>query len=572
MVAIESKKEKISKDTKESKHTYKISPEPEKRGKGDTMKHIAVVGCGYWGKNLVRNFYELNSLYAICDSSEKRLEELKKKYPGTKTFASYEELLEDKEVSGVVLATPAVFHYTMAKAAMRSGKDVFVEKPLSLKVEEGEDLVKMADQLKRILMVGHILQYHSAVARLKELIDKGEMGKIQYIYSNRLNMGKIRTEENILWSFAPHDISVILELLSEEPISVSSKGGNYLQKAISDITLTNLDFPSGTKAHIFVSWLHPVKDQKLVVIGDKKMAVFDDQTKEKLFLYPHSINWINRVPVVNKAEAEVVPLDLEEPLKVECQHFLDCIVTRVTPVTDGREGLRVLKILNASQESLDNEGKKVSLKEKEKPYFLHESSWVDDGAQIGDGTKIWNVSHVLKNTKVGKNCKIGQNVVIGPNATVGDNCKIQNNVSVYDGIVLEDDVFCGPSMVFTNVMNPRSAVPRMHERKSTLVRKGATIGANATIICGNTIGKYAFIGAGAVVTKDIPDYALVVGNPSKIIGWMCECGIKLEFEKLNGSGEVSASCKECNKTYMKDRGLVRRMVAKEAPAATSNVI
>lgn len=528
-----------------------------------SMKNIAVVGCGYWGKNLVRNFWELGSLYAICDTNAKRLEEFQEKYPDVKTFSSFDVVLEDKNVLGVVIASPAVLHYKMAKKALLSNKDVFVEKPLSLKVEEGEELVRLAKKQSRILMVGHILQYHSAVIKLKELISSGELGKIEYIYSNRLNIGKIRTEENILWSFAPHDISVILGLLNEFPKSVSSKGGNYLQSKISDITLTTLDFPSGTKSHIFVSWLNPFKDQKLVIIGDRKMVVFDDQSKEKLFLYPHRVDWINRVPVACKADSEAVPLAMEEPLQVECQHFIDCILSRQTPLTDGEEGLRVLKILDASQRSLDANGKDVVLEEKEKPYFVHPSSCVDENVEIGEKTQVWNFSHILKNTKIGKNCKIGQNVVMGPSVTVGNSCKIQNNISIYEGVTLEDEVFCGPSMVFTNVINPRSAIPRMKELKKTLVKKGATIGANATIVCGHTIGRYAFIGAGAVVTKNVPDYALVVGNPARITGWMCECGIKLVFEKINGGKREIASCNSCDKMYVKENNLIKQIKKEE---------
>ncbi len=527
------------------------------------MKNIAVVGCGYWGKNLVRNFWELGSLAAICDTDGAKFQDFKAKYPDIRILPSFKEVLKDTEIIGVVIATPAALHYQMTKEALINGKHVFVEKPLALNVEEGKKLVDLAEEKRKILMVGHILQYHNAAIKLKELIDNGKLGKIQYIYSNRLNIGKIRTEENILWSFAPHDISLILMLLNEFPESVSAVGGSYLQDRIADVTLTVMDFPSGVKAHIFVSWLHPFKDQKLVVVGDKKMAVFDDLSKEKLFLYPHRIDWINRLPVACKADAEVVPIEMEEPLRAECKHFLDCIRDGHTSFTDGREGLRVLKILDAFQQSLNGNGKTIFLKEEKTPYFVHDSSYIDEGVEIGEGTKIWHFSHILKNSKIGKNCKIGQNVVIGPNVIIGNDCKIQNNVSVYEGVTLEDDVFCGPSMVFTNVLNPRSAIPRMKELKPTLVKKGATIGANATIVCGHTIGEYAFVGAGAAMTKDIPDYSLVVGNPARIVGWMCECGIKLKFEKFNNKKKEIAICEACNRMYIKEENLVRKILKEE---------
>ena len=182
-------------------------------------------------------------------------------------------------------------------------------------------------------------------------------------------------------------------------------------------------------------------------------------------------------------------------------------------------------------------------------YFIHESSYVDDPCSIGPGTKIWHFSHVMKNSKIGANCNIGQNVVVSPDVVIGDNVKIQNNVSVYTGCVLEDDVFCGPSMVFTNVMNPRSHVTRKDEYKTTLVRRGASLGANCTVVCGTTIGRYAFVGAGSVVTHDVPDYGLVYGNPARLRGWMCACGIALEFS--NGAGEGFGKCKACGAEYRK---------------------
>lgn len=515
---------------------------------------VAVVGAGYWGKNLVKNLFQIGHLSAICDESDLLKQAFNDKYPEIPFISNYDEILADNDIDAVVLATPAATHYAMALKALTADKHVYVEKPLALSVKEAEEIIALADQKSLVLMVGHILQYHSAVTKLKELISTGELGKLRYIYSNRLNMGKIRIEENILWSFAPHDISVILMLLGETPDWVFSSGGNYLQENIADSTVTILNFSSGVKAHIFVSWLHPYKEQKLVVVGDRKMAVFNDTVEDKLVLYPHEVKWQDRVPVASKADAEIVPIEKTEPLRTECEHFISSIQNGAQPRTDGREGLRVLKILNASQQSLDQKGAIIKLDtkrfdplppiEKESPeVFVHESSYVDKGSEIGAGTRIWHFSHVLTGSQIGKDCRIGQNVVIGPNVTVGNGCKIQNNISIYEGVTLEDDVFCGPSMVFTNVFNPRSEIPRMDELQPTLVKQGATLGANCTIICGNTIGKYAFVGAGAVVTRDVPDYALILGTPGKIKGWMCECGVKLDVEKNK------AVCKACNLNF-----------------------
>jgi UDP-2-acetamido-3-amino-2,3-dideoxy-glucuronate N-acetyltransferase len=513
------------------------------------MVNIGVIGSGYWGKNLVRVFSGLDALHTICDVDPNVLESLRAQYPRVHTTSNYLEVLNSSEINGVAIATPAVFHFSLVRGALLAGKDVFVEKPLSLSVEEGRQLVALAKEKQRILMVGHILWYHPAVLKVRELIDAGELGRIQYIYSNRLNLGKIRREENILWSFAPHDLSVILGLLGEMPDEVLAQGGNYLHQQIADITVSLLSFPSGVKAHIFVSWLHPYKEQKLIVIGDRKMVVFDDvEKKEKLLVYPHTINWKNQIPVVNKAQGQPVEFKDEEPLQAECRHFLECIRTRQRPKTDGEEGLRVLTVLKQCQKALESDVRKkpTSTGNSMRPYFAHESAFIDEEVEIGVGTAIWHMSHILRLSKIGENCKIGQNVVIGPKVTIGNGVKIQNNVSVYEGVTLEDHVFCGPSMVFTNVSNPRSEIPRMHEVKPTLVKQGATLGANATIVCGVTIGQYAFIGAGAVITKNVPDFALVVGNPGRITGWVCKCGLRLKEDN------DETVCVHCGRRYRKE--------------------
>lgn len=504
---------------------------------------IGHIGLGYWGKNILRNLYELGFLHTACDSSEAAVAEFKKKFPDARYTTSIDAVLADPAIKAVSIATPAATHYDLAKRSLLAGKDVFVEKPLSLTVKEGEELVALAEKERRILMVGHILQYHPAVIKLKELISSGDLGRIQYVYSNRLNIGKLRTEENILWSFAPHDISVILSLLEEEPTAVTTSGGAYLTPGVYDTTMTTLEFKDGVKGHIFVSWLHPFKEQKLVVVGSKAMAVFDDMIKEKLVVYPHKIEWKEgKVPIAQKAEHAVIEIGNSEPLKEELVHFAECVVQRKTPKTDGREGLRVLKVLAA--------GEKGFKAAETKDYFLHESAYADDGVKIGAGTKIWHFSHILKGSTLGKNCVIGQNVLVGPDVTVGDRCKIQNNVSVYKGVVLEDEVFCGPSCVFTNVYNPRAFIERKNEYMPTLVKRGATIGANSTIVCGNTVGRYAVVGAGAVVKRDVADYAIVAGVPAKQIGWACKCGVTLKFS----SGV--AACSYCGNEYRLEDGKI----------------
>lgn len=512
------------------------------------MGEIAVVGAGYWGKNLVRNFADLGALGTVCDVSPELLNGLKAQYPDCRYLSFYEDVLHDPSIAAIAVATPAETHAQLVRAALLAGKDVFVEKPLCLSLVEGAELVALARERQRILMVGHLLWYHPAVLKLKELVDNGALGRIQYIYSNRLNLGRFRREENILWSFAPHDISVILGLLDQMPDHVSCQGGNYLHQQVADATVSLLSFPSGVKAHVFVSWLHPFKEQKLVVVGDRAMAVFDDVEKKcKLLLYPHSIQWKNHMPVASRAEAQPVPIDPAEPLRAECEHFLECLRFRRRPRTDGEEGLRVLSVLHDCQQQLERTRSipPPALDRSAKSYTAHDSVSIDADVQIGERTTIWHVSHIMKGSRIGRNCRIGQNVVIGPNAVIGNGVKIQNNVSVYEGVVLEDDVFCGPSMVFTNVINPRSAIPRMGELRPTVVKRGATLGANSTILCGITIGEHAFVGAGAVVTKDIPPYALVMGNPARQKGWMCICGLRLRIDEVG-----RATCDGCRQGYV----------------------
>lgn len=502
---------------------------------------VAVIGMGGWGKNLVRNIHALGALHTVCDADAERQSTIEELYPGVGFETDYGALLQSDAIDAVVLATPAAMHADMATAAMEAGKDVYVEKPLALTASEGERLVDLSHRLRRVLMVGHILQFHPAVLRLHELVRAGALGQIQYLYSNRLNLGKIRTEENILWSFAPHDISVMLSLLGEEPTDVSCRGGSFVNPGLVDVTMSQFSFPSGVRAHIFVSWLHPFKEQRLVVVGSEKMAVFDDTIEDKLVLYPHRVEWKNRVPTAVKGTGEVIALEAGEPLKAECQHFLDCVRDRKTPLTDGKEGLRVLRILQQCQQELQHSGVEYLSGKSNgastqpgsgEAFFVHETAVVDDGCQIGAGTKVWHFSHIQSGARIGTGCSFGQNVNVANDVVIGNNVKVQNNVSIYQGVELEDDIFLGPSCVLTNVTNPRSQVVRHALYEKTLIRRGASIGANATVVCGVTIGRYAFIAAGAVVTKDVPDYALVQGNSARQVDWMSRHG-----HRLGGTGE-----------------------------------
>lgn len=525
-----------------------------------SQKSALLVGAGQWGKNLARNFFALGALHTICDTREALLDTYAAQYPGIFLTTNFRAALENPEISKVVIAAPAALHYTLAKQALLANKDVYVEKPLCLDSAEGEELIKLAEQRGLILMVGHLLQYHPCVHRLQELLGRGELGKLQYIVSNRLNLGSIRTEENALWSFAPHDISVILSLCGHQlPVQLRCTGGAYLSHGIADTTMTTMRFDGDVRAHIYVSWLNPFKEQKLIVVGTSGMVVFDDTKpwEEKLLLYRNHVTWTHgSIPQANKNAAEMVVVPQSEPLRNECEHFLNCCEERIEPRTNGQEGLRVLQVLQAAQASLNEEGesknprKLRSAAALSKEYFAHPTAVIDPKAVIEDNCKIWHFSHIMAGAQLGKGCNIGQNVVVSPGVVLGQNVKVQNNVSIYTGVTCEQDVFLGPSMVFTNVINPRSAINRRGEYQKTLVRKGVSIGANATIVCGTELGAYSFIGAGAVVTKNTKPFALIVGNPGRQIGWISRHGERLDLPvKLPDHEERVAACPVTGELY-----------------------
>ncbi len=369
---------------------------------------VGVVGDKARGQDLARQFYALGALAAVCDSAKPPQESAAKQHAEVPIFAEFPALLAFPSLTAVAIATPAETHAMLVRQALLAGLDVFVDVPLCLSPVHEHELVDLAHQQNRVLMVGQPFRYQTAVQKLKSLFGEPALGRM------------------------------------------------------------------GEMAGRISAWLDPFKAERL-----------------------HE----------------------------ECQHFLDRCKDRRAP----RREITPVRAWKA-----------------------HESAFIDDGVDIGAGTQIWHVSHIIKGSKIGKNCRIGQNVVIGPNVTVGDGVKIQNNVSVYDGVTLEDGVFCGPSMVFTNVFNPRSEITRKDEYKKTLVKRGASIGANATIVCGTTVGRYAFVAAGAVVSKDVPDFGLVMGVPARRTGWVCQCGVKLSFS------DNDALCAACGATYRKNGDTILR--------------
>lgn len=314
-------------------------------------KNIAVVGCGHWGKNLVRNFSELDALFSICDPSSEVVNKYATQYNVKKS--PFTEIISDPNIKGVVLAVPAHLHASMAIEAMNKNKHVFVEKPLGMNEVEAEAMIATAKKNKVRLMVGHLLQYHPIFKIIREYVGSGKIGEIKYIYSNRLSFGKVRAQEDVIWSFAPHDISMILSLTGQEPEYVSTNATSIFKKNIADIATIHLQFKSGLKSHISVSWLNPYKENKLVVVGQSAMLVFDDikPWHEKLALYPYEVVSSKNLINLKNSNFQYIKITEEEPLKKECQHFIDVVEKDIQPLTDGAEGLKVIKVLSAASRS-----------------------------------------------------------------------------------------------------------------------------------------------------------------------------------------------------------------------------
>lgn len=561
---------------------------------------LIVVGCGKWGINLIKTAHTMGRLVAVVDASEQSLNSLAQRHPQVSNIPTYIKLsaaLEAHKNAAIIVATPPKTHFPVAMEALQGNRHVFVEKPICDSISDARTLVSVAKTRGLTLMVDHLLQYSLPHRRLIHLVSTGYVGNVTRVRMSRVNFGTIRTVEDVLWSFCPHDISILLALLrggkkknGQEiyATSVTCHGQAVVSSDITDYVDICVTFSSGSRAHVEASWLHPMKERRVIVYGSDGSIVLNedmpDTSLPKLQAYKWSTKRRHDGSAVDieksdddlaahleaHPEKDAVSFSSEnQPLSSALNYFVHCVHTGVTPWrSDGKEALSVLALLDAAAESLRQGGISISIAPEggmtqlsmngagktansvlKSKTFVHETAIVDSGAKIGQGTKIWHFSHVMSGASIGKNCNIGQNVYVG-NTTLGNNVKVQNNVSIYDAVRVDDDVFLGPSCVLTNVKTPRAHVSRKHMFSSTWLQKGVTIGANATIVCGTTLGEFCFIGAGAVVTKDVLPHALVYGNPATMQGWVSKTGVKLVRDPVPlGNGSIKLQCPESGEVY-----------------------
>jgi len=340
------------------------------------MVRLGIIGCGYWGINLVRNFYAAEEciISATADTSEERRNHVKENFDDIKVISDYRSMLSDNTIDAVVIATPPGSHYSLSREALNAGKHVFVEKPLAMNSGHACELVKLAEEKNKILMVGHTVLYNDAIKDLKNIIDSGDIGDIYYIYSSRLNLGIVRPDVNVMWSLAPHDISIILYLLNKKPVKVAAKGLSYIQNHIEDVVYLNVTFENNINAQVHLSWLDPHKKRDITIVGSKKMLEYDDLSEERIKIFDKGIDRHNKsgrmaeyetfmeYSLIHRAGEVVIPkVNINEPLKQECRHFIECIIGNKEPLTSGRSAIDVVRILESAEKSLHDDGSDVAI-------------------------------------------------------------------------------------------------------------------------------------------------------------------------------------------------------------------
>ncbi|MGB2984895.1 MAG: Gfo/Idh/MocA family oxidoreductase [Phycisphaerae bacterium] len=510
--------------------------------------NVGVIGCGHWGPNHVRVFCELDrcQMIACADIKPSRLDHIRQRFPRVRTTTDYHELLRDDRIGAVVIATPTGTHAAITRDALEAGKHVLAEKPLCTASEDARELAALAETTGLVLMVGHVFLFNNGIINLRELISHGELGRVHYLDAVRTNLGPVRGDVNALYDLGTHDISIFNYLLGATPVAVSACGSCISQKTIEDVCFVTLKYPDGTLGHIHVSWLNPRKVRTLTVVGQRKMAHWDDvNPSDTLRLYdkgldepPYYDSFGEFQYLLRNSDVHIPAIRRTEPLHNQAEAFVDWVLTGTPRGPDALDGLNVAKVLEAATRSMQSGGVMCPV-DIEAPtvsnVFVHPTA-ICESRDVGEGTRLWAFSHVLDGAAIGCDCNICDHAYVEGGARIGDGVTIKNHVMVWDGVTIEDSVFIGPGVVFTNDRYPRSRrmpeVSQCHQRRedwltSTVVRRGASIGAGAVILPGVAIGRYAGVGAGAVVTRDVPDHRLVVGNPAREVGWMCACGTPL---------------------------------------------
>ncbi len=502
---------------------------------------LALFGAGRWGQKLLERLHALDVLHTVVVRQPEKYHAWQERYPTVEWANDPMVVWQNPAISGVVIATPPSTHKDLVEAALQHGKHVLCEKPLTLSLADAQALIALSKRQQRCIAVGHILRYHPAIQKIRSLLAQGYIGRLHTIESERLGFAAYPLWEDVIWGLAIHDLDLLPWLVEAEPEAVTVEGSRPLQGNLLEAVQISMRFPYGIRGFIRASWRSPHRRRTLTLTGTEGILVFqEDFPQGQLLHYPIQTQWLKgQAPVLAlTSEPNPLPYPTDEPLILELSDFIRSIQEHRSPVTAAETVLGAIRLAERLSRQLDPQVAPPL------PYFVHPTAILDEDIEVGAGTKIWHFSHVLKGSRIGRDCVLGQNVVVGPFVRIGNNCKIQNNVSLYYGVELEDGVLCGPSCVFTNDKYPRAFIERRNEFLMTRVRRGATIGANATIMCGVVIGQFAMVGAGAVVTQDVPDHALVLGNPARQVGWVCTCG-----ETLDKLREGIWQCKRCNLLY-----------------------
>lgn len=509
---------------------------------------IAVVGLGGRGTTVAAALARLGVLGPLCDVVPEVLLEVGAQHPEVRKFADYLEILATPTVTAVALCSPPGTWDGMVEAALRAGKDVYLDGPLVLPLARGKALLELAAEGRRLVMGGPVTRFAPAAETFLGCLRAGGLGTLRYVHGRHFKAERPGPEALPEAGVSPVLAQLLLDVLEAAPVKrLTVRAATWRSATQPDVTEVSFDCHTGTRGLLHTSHVEPRGAFELTAIGTEGAATLRRDETDRLVL-----------DLVVPGADTPPPSSAGEAREASLAHFLDAVRTRRPPLQGPDALLALWRFLAAAQRSLDEGGAvdpadtgPVTKSAPPAGVYLHPTVQVDGPCDIGPGTKIWHFSKLLGPLKIGRDCSFGQNVVIERGVAIGDNVKVQNNVSIYAGVILEDDVFCGPSMVFTNIGTPRSHYPRKGQYAVTRVRRGASIGANATVVCGHTLGQYCFVGAGAVVTRDVPDFALVYGNPARVMGFACYCGVRLPFGTAKGECQ-EAACPECGRRYTRE--------------------